>query len=204
MTDLTSMPCYSYSIALSTAVGVERRWPSLRRVLLSTPRGCLGRSVLPHICCHHCLHAHHLLPCCLCCCSWFKTHLLPPKISSAVLWYLYWPHWSEQIVSSVSPRGCQCRSLPVLDTQSLVEYSKTPLKCAYPKRVELMDLIALLDESHKNYLLAIWCMLQHHYLLNAHVECSTVQFLNGQCDCSEQPYGVEIIFSQHFFLHYQA
>jgi hypothetical protein len=36
MTDLTCMPCYCYSFA----VGVERRWPDLRRVLLSTPRGC--------------------------------------------------------------------------------------------------------------------------------------------------------------------
>jgi hypothetical protein len=36
MMDLTSMPCYRYSFV----VGVERRQPDLRRVLLSRPRGC--------------------------------------------------------------------------------------------------------------------------------------------------------------------
>jgi hypothetical protein len=35
---------------------------------------------------------------------------------------------------------------------------KTPLGCAYPRKVELMDLTDFLGDSHKSYSLAIQCM----------------------------------------------
>jgi hypothetical protein len=116
MTDLTCMPCYCYSFA----VGVEWRRPDLRGYCYLRREvvgcGCLGRSGLPRVRFRHCLHAHHLLPHRPRRHSWFKAHLLPLRISSAVLQYSYRPHWFERSVSSVSPKDCRRRSLAVLDT----------------------------------------------------------------------------------------
>jgi hypothetical protein len=86
----------------------------------------------------------------------------------------------------------------------MVEYKKTPLGCAYPRKVELTDLIDLLGDSHKSYPLLLQCMPYHHYLLNEDVECWIAQFFREYCDCSELPYSVKVAFLQRSFLYYQA
>ena len=144
MIDFTCMPYYCYSFA----VGIERREPDLRKVLLSMPRGCrmqmfgsFGASLRTFPSLSSCSlspstsYRRH---------SWFKPHLLPPKLSSAILQYSYQPHWSKQSISSVSQKDCHRRSLPILDAYSMVEYMKTPPRCAYPRKVELTDLIDFL------------------------------------------------------------
>ena len=135
---------------------------------------CLGPLVLPHICFHHCLHSHHLLPQRACHHSWFEPHLLPPQISSAVLQYSYQPHWFKQSVSSISPKDFCRQSLSVLNAYSMMEYMKTSPRCVYPKKIELTDLTDLLSNSYKSYPLPVQCMPYHHYLLNENVECWTV------------------------------
>jgi hypothetical protein len=53
----------------------------------------------------------------------------------------------------------------------MVEYRKTSLGCAYPRKVELTELTDLLGDSHESYPLPVQCMPYHHYLLNEDVEC---------------------------------
>jgi hypothetical protein len=86
----------------------------------------------------------------------------------------------------------------------MVEYMKTPLGCAYRRKVELTDLTNLLGDSYESYPLLLQCMPYHHYLLNEDVECWIAQVFREYCDCFELPYSVEAAFLQRSFLHYQA
>ena len=70
-----------------------------------------------------------------------------------------------------STRGTAIYAQRLLDADM-----KTPLRCAYRKKVELTYLIDLLGDSHESYPLPVQGMPYHHYLLNEDMECWTARF----------------------------